>query len=511
MTPSTRILVNTLASYARLCVLALVGILATPIILHILGATDFGIFSVIAGSLAFLMFINGALTTGAQRHIAYSLGQGKSADAAKWFTASLIVHVSLGAILGIVAIFATHGVLYHVLNMPPARLAAAAWIYRMVIITMVLNIVSTPFQAMMMAHESIVMLSLINILSALTTIVGAFALRFLPGDALIWYAAIYGISQIILFLGPMLYGVYRYRECRQLAPEGMQRRNLAELLSFSGWNLFGALAAVIRSQGPALLINVFMGAAMNAAYGLAIQANGFSSEISWGVLRATTSPIVKRHASGDSSGMASLSNLANKYAFIILWVVIAPVLFEVGFCLKLWLKHVPSHTTAFVCLLLSALLIDQLTSGFGASLQATGKIASYQMVVGTMNCIAIPVGYFLFKAGLPAESILWAGIGGATLAGCCRLWFAKTRAHVPVAGWLSDVLLPCGICVVVSSIVMVLITRNLEDGFVRFGLVLLANFITVGLLMWRFGTTDEHKAKLVATGMLRLRRNRAAA
>lgn len=510
MTPATRIFANTVASYARLCVLALVGILATPIILRTLGPTDFGIFSVIAGSLAFLMFINGALTTGAQRHIAYSLGQGRSDEAAKWFTASLIVHLSLGALVGIVATAASHPILFHLLNIPAARLTAAVWIYRMVILTIVLNVVSTPFQAMMMAHESIVMLSAINILSALTTIVGAYALRLLPGDALIWYAGIYGFSQIILFLGPILYGLYRYQECRRLAPEGMQRRNLAELLSFSGWNLFGALAAVIRSQGPALLINIFMGAALNAAYGLAIQANGFSSEISWGVLRATTSPIVKRHASGDSRGMASLSNLANKYAFIILWMAIAPVLFEAGFCLKLWLKRVPPHTTDFVCLLLVALLIDQLTSGFGASLQATGKIASYQMVVGTMNCIAVPVGYIFFKFGMPVDSILWAGVGGAILAGCCRLCFAKTKANVSVESWLRDVLLPVSICVGISSLVMLLILRRFEDGFARFILVLVANVATVAVLMWRFGIAEEDRTKLVSRLMLSVRRPRAA-
>jgi O-antigen/teichoic acid export membrane protein len=498
MKDSTRIIANTIASYARLCVLALVGILATPIILHILGPIDFGIFSVIAGSLAFLMFINGALTTGAQRHIAYSLGEDKQHDVIKWFTVSLIVHIVLGIVIAIIALGCSHWVLFKLLNLPAGRLATAVWIYRMVVIAMVCNIISTPFQAFMMAQESIVVLSLISILSAAATIVGALALKLLPGDSLLWYSSIYCFSQLILFLGPISYTLFRYRECRKLSREGMHWHNLWELLSFSGWNFFGALAAVIRSQGPALLLNIFIGPAANAAYGLAIQANGFSSEISWGVLRATTSPIVKRHAVGDQRGMASLSNLANKYAFLILWLAVAPVLFEIGFCLKLWLRHVPAYTASFVVLLLIALLIDQLTSGFGASLQATGRIAAYQVVVGGMNCIVVPAGYILLRTGMPANSILWAGIGGAILAGCCRLWFAKQTAKIPVTDWLRHVLLPSMICLLASSIVILLICRMIQDGPIRFGTILLANTAVVGTCLWQFGITPDHRVELIA-------------
>jgi O-antigen/teichoic acid export membrane protein len=496
MTGSTRIIVNTIASYARLCVLALVGILATPIILHVLGPTDYGIFSVIGGSLAFLMFINGALTTGAQRHIAFSLGQGKADQVSKWFTASLLVHLALGTLIAVIAVGASHWILYDVLSLPHARLAAAVWIYYMVVAAMVCNIVSTPFQATMMAHESIVVLSAINILSALTTIGGAFILRYLHGDLLIWYSALYCLSQIILFVGPILYALYRYPECRRISSEGRRRQNILELLGFSGWNLFGALAAVIRSQGPAIIINQFYGAGVNAAYGLAIQANGFSSEISWGVLRATTSPIVKRHASGDAKGMASLSNLANKFAFIVLWLVVAPIIFEVGFCLKLWLKHVPPHTQGFVSLMLIALLIDQLTSGFGASLQATGRIAAYQIVVGSMNCLGVPIGYVLLREGMRPEAVLWGSLAGAAMAACSRLWFAKVVARISVRTWSREVLLPALLCAGISSAGMVLIMSRLPEGALRFSLVAATNILIVSGLMWKFGLSEDHRGKL---------------
>ena len=403
MQASTRIIANTLSSYARLCVLAVVGILATPIALHILGPTDFGIFSVVGGSLAFLIFINGALTTGALRHISYSLGKKDHTEAAKWFGVSFAVHAVLTIFIGAVAMLASHWVLFSLLHFPASRLVAAVWIYRLVVVAMMCNVVSTPFQALMMAHESIVVLSVISILSASTTIGGVLLLKFLPGDHLIWYATIYCLSQLVLFVGPILYSMFRYNECRSLRLSAVRKRDVKELLNFSTWNLIGALGAVVRLQGPAIIFNIFIGPVANAAYGLAMQANGFSLEISWGVLRATTAPIVKLHAAGDHREMSALTNLANKYAFFILWCVIAPVLFEPAFCLHLWLRKVPEHTEGFVILMLITLLVDQLTMGFSAALMAKGRIALYQILQSACERRRYTRGIFHASCGNVAE------------------------------------------------------------------------------------------------------------
>ncbi len=507
MVAPTRIIANTIASYARLFALALVGLIATPIALHVLGTVEFGIFSVIAGSLAMLMFVNTALTTGAQRHIAYSLGEGSKDEAARWFTTSLVVHSALAMLVACAALLGSNWVLLK-LNFPAARLATAAWVYRMVLVVTICNFISTPYQALLMAHESIVALSLLSILSAVSLVAGVYKLHLLHGDSLLWYAAIYSFSQIVMFVGPIFYCLFRYPECRRLASDNARWRRIGELLSFSGWNFFGALAAIVRAQGPAILLNLFVGPVANASYGIALQVNGFATNVGSGVLRATTPPIVKCQAAGNRRGMAVLSNLSNTFAFGSLWVAIAPVLFEREFCLKVWLHGtIPPNACAFVSLLLIALLIDQLTSGFMASLQATGRIAGYQLVVGSVNCIAVPIGYFLLRSGKSAPSILQAGIAGAVLAGLCRLGFAQKIAMIPVSDWIRAVLVPTTACVAVSSASMLLVQQSLPAGPVRFAAIVLANAIVACTLMWQLGTTEDHKFKirsLVSGRLLRI-------
>lgn len=496
MTGSGRIIVNTMASYIRLAAMGIAGLLATPIALHRLGTGDYGIFAVIGGTLTFLMFINVALSGGAQRHIAFALGSSNLAEARKWFTASFLIHACVALALGGTALMCSQLVLGHVLNIPPSRLHAAVWIYRMTVTALVADILSAPYQAFLMAHEEMLSISIMSVASCVTLIVGTFSLGHLRGDLLLWYAGIYTFSQVVYFTGPMLMCELRYREGCRPSREGFRRQYVTDLLSYSSWNLFGALSGIVRGQGPAILLNRFFGASSNAAYGIALQVNGAATNISSGVLRATTPPIVKRHASGDQQGMVLLSNASNRYAFGLLWLAIAPLLFETNFCLAMWLRKVPANTGAFVDLLVIALLIDQLTLGFGASVQATGRIAGYQLAVAAMNCLPVPVGYLLLRMAMPATSILWAGIGTAVLAAGCRIWFGKAEAGLSIADWARTVLIPCCGCVIASAFAVLVPLAILQAGFVRFSLVAAANFVAASFILWRYGTLPEHRARI---------------
>jgi O-antigen/teichoic acid export membrane protein len=496
MTATRRIITNTLATYLKFLVLALTGLFAIPVALRTLGAVDYGIFSVIGGCLAFLTFLNISLATGAQRHIAYSLGQGDTKEAGKWFTTVLIVHVILGITVAGSGILASDWVLHRLLSLPASRLAAATWIYRMVVGAMVFNVVSTPYQALLIAHESIASMSFMNTVSGAFFMTSVFCLKYLPGDALLWYAAIYCLFQVSVAVGPACYCYYCYPESRfsSLTVDHLRRR-LGELFSFSGWTLIHVLSVLVRVQGPAVVLNVFFGPIANAAYGLAVQVQGLASNIVWGFLGSATPAIVKRQASGDYRGMARLSTQSNTYGFAILWMALAPVLFEMGFCLKLWLHTPPPSTAAFLMPVLIALVIDQLTLGYNSSLVATGRIAGFSLVISVANSVGVPAGYFLLRAGRPGSWLLWAVVAGTVLAGCGRLWFARRHATISITNWLSDVVFPASLSVLASVAVALTLMHFLADGWARFALIATVNCAVVCLIMWFFGTSAEQRFK----------------
>jgi O-antigen/teichoic acid export membrane protein len=408
-----------------------------------------------------------------------------------------MVHVTLGITIAGTGILATGWILHHLLTLPAARLAAAAWVYRMVIAAMVCNVVFTPYQALLIAHESIASMSLMNTMSGVFFMVSVFCLKFLSGDALLWYAAIYCIFQMSVAAGPAGYCYYRYPESRvSHFNADHQRQRLRELFSFSGWGLLLVLSSLVRAQGPAVVFNVFFGPVANAAYGLAVQVQGFAGNFIWGFLGSASPPIVKRQASGDYGGMARLSNQTNTYGFAILWIALAPVLFEMGFCLKLWLHAPPPSTAAFLLPLLIALIIDQLTLGYNVSLLATGRVAGFSLVISIVNSIGVPAGYFLLRAGRPGTWALWAVVAGTVLAGCGRLWFAHKHATISMRSWLSDVVLPASLSVLGSVAVALALIHFLADGLARFALIAAMHCAVVCLIMWFFGTNAEQRSKL---------------
>ncbi len=499
MTESTRIITNTLATYFKLFVYVLTGLFAVPVALRTLGAVDYGVYSVIGGSLTLLMFLSYSLQTGAERHIAYALGEGRKEEATKWFTTSLMVHLTVGAVTAAAALLASDWVLHRLLTLPASRLAAAAWIYRMVVIAMVSSIVTTPFQSLLAAHEAIASMSLINALSGIFLMVSIFTLKYLPGDALLWYSGMYCLFQVSTAVGPAGYCYYRYPESRisSLTVDQLRQR-LGALFGFSGWTLLQVLSILFRVQGPAVVLNMFFGPIANAAYGLAVQAQSFASNIAWGFLGSATPRIVKRQASGDNRGMARLSNQANVYGFAILWIVLGPVLFEMGFCLKLWLHTPPPSTAAFLLPVLIALIIDQLTLGYNLSLMATGRVAGLSLVIFIANSIGVPVGYYLLRAGRPATWLLWAVVVGTVLAGWGRLWFARKHAAISIRNWFIEVVFPAGLSVLGSVGMAWLLLHFLPDGWTRFVLIGVVNGVVVCLMMWFFGTNAEQRPKLVA-------------
>lgn len=514
MIAARRIITNTLATYLKFFVLALAGLFAVPVALRTLGAVDYGIFSVIGGCLGLLMFLNYSFATGSQRHIAYALGEERREEATKWFTTSLIVHLVVGAVVGGSALLVSDWILHHLLTLPAARLAAAAWIYRMVVVTMVCNVLATPYQALLIAHESIASMSLMNIGSGAFFVIAIFCLKYLPGDPLLWYGVIYCLFQVSVAVGPACYCYYRYPESRfsSLIVDNLRRR-LRELFSFSGWTLVHVLSTLVRVQGPAMVLNVFFGPIANAAYGLAVQVQGFASNIVWGFLGSATPLIVKREASGDHRGMMRLSNQSNTYGFAILWIALAPVLFDMGFCLKLWLHTPPPSTAAFLLPVLVALIIDQLTLGYNSSLVATGRIAGFSLVISIANIVGVPAGYLLLRHGRPGTWLLWAVVAGAVLAGCVRLWFARRHTTISIRNWLSDVMFPACLSVLGSVLVALASIHFLAEGLARFALIAALNCVVVCLIMWFLGTTAEQRSgfrTLAASIPVRLSAKRAA-
>jgi len=187
------------------------------------------------------------------------------------------------------------------------------------------------------------------------------------------------------------------------------------------------------------------------------------------------------------------SNLSNKYAFVVLWLLIGPLLFELSYCLTWWLHQIPANTVIFSAALLVALLLDMLTAGFTAAVQAEGNIALYQGVIGSLLCISVPAGYLLLRFHMPPSSVMWALVGTSALAGAGRLWFLCNRIGLRLSEWLSGVLRPCVVTCAACCLAMGVIETSVAPGLLRIALLYSGNSALALGLTWAFATSDRER------------------
>lgn len=112
-----------------------------------------------------------------------------------------------------------------------------------------------------------------------------------------------------------------------------------------------------------------MGATINAAYGIALQVNGAVSFISQSLLNAMNPQIVKAEGAGNRQRVLRLSEIASKFGFLLLALLVIPLVMEMAQVLKLWLNEYPPGTVYLCQLILLTALVDQLTIGLASAIR----------------------------------------------------------------------------------------------------------------------------------------------
>lgn len=469
-----------------------VSLYTTRLVLNALGSTDFGIFQLVAGIIVMLSFLNNAMATTTQRFLSFNQGRKDISVQKEIFSNSLVLHVIIG--IGLVVILETLGLFLFdgFLNIPTDRIDQAQGIYHFMAATVFFTVISVPFTGSLIAHENMLWVALVNIVEVLLKLGIAASLFIVKGDKLFIFGLLMaGISifSLILYAG---YCFRKYPECKIDGTFQINKAQIKDLSSFASWNLFGALCGLGRTQGLAILLNLFLGTVVNAAYGIAIQVSNQMNVLSSTLLRAINPQIMKSEGANDRQRMLRLSMMASKFGFFLISIIAIPFIFEMKSILIFWLKNVPEYAVIFCSLILVSTMINQLTIGLQSAIQATGKIKVYQAIVGGTLLLNLPIAYLLLSKGFPAYSVIISYAFIEAIACGLRLHFLKKQAGLSISSYFDRVflrelfplLLSIGICYGISNYI------NLPY---RFLLTISSSAILYLLAIYIFGLCNDEK------------------
>lgn len=465
------------------------------IVLQALGAEDYGIYNVVAGTVTMFGFLSNSMAAASQRFFSFEIGQGNSENLQKIFSLIFLIYVILAIFVFIAAETAGLWFLKNKLVIPENRAKAAFWIYQFTICSFIITILTTPYMAAIIAHENMKIYAYAGIAEAALKFAVAISLKFLPFDKLIIYGFLLMLTTSAITAVYRFFCAGRYPECSLKFVWDKQK--LKEIISYSSWNLFGSSVGIVNKQILNILLNIFFNPVVNAARSIAIQVNNAVNSFAGNFTTAMRPQIIKQYSAGKYNDANRLVLYGCKFTFFLMFIFSMPLILEMDYVLKIWLSNPPELAAIFTRLALCDAVIASVSYQIMTLAQATGKIKLYQGVVGGILLLNFPISYIVLKLGAAAYSVMIVTIITECVANVVRLLIVKRLTPFSLRKFFTKVLLPILATACASCIIPTIIHFAMPEGFLRFCIVVLVAVLITALCIITIGLSRNERKKVL--------------
>ena len=491
-----RIAKNTLLLYVRTLFIMLVTLYTSRVVLNTLGITDYGIYNVVGGVVMMFSVISSSLSSSISRFITYELGHGDFERLKRIFSTSVNIQIGISLVILVLAELFGVWFLNTKMNIPAERLSAANWVLQCSLLSFIINLISVPYNACIIAHERMSAFAYISILEAVLKLAVVYMLLVSPYDKLATYAILLVVVALIIRMAYSLYCRRHFEESRYKFV--YDKPLVKEMTGFAGWSFFGNGAYMLNVQGVDMLINIFFGVTLNAARGVATQVQNAVMQFVNNFTVAVNPQITKSYAAGEMEYMYKLVCRGARFAYFLLLLFVVPIVCEADYILRLWLKLVPEYAPTFLRLTLFGSLMMLLGNSMQTAISATGHIKKYQLWVTIVGCMVFPLTWIAYQWGFPPTTTYVIYIIIYFLLIFVRVYVAKGIIKFPVKLYLTDVMVRILIVSTVSFVPPSLIIFNMEESFLRLCITCAINLISTTLAISVFGLTKSERKKIKA-------------
>ena len=474
----------------------LVSLYTTRVVLGVLGIVDYSIYNVVGGFVGMFSFLNNSLSNGIQRFYNFNLGKGDYGRVEEIYNSALRIQFVIALI--VIALLESVGLWYinNLMVVPSGRLSVTNWLFQFSVLSLVIVIMQIPYSASIMAHEKMNYFALVSIIDATIKLILVLLLKLSTGDHLLQYGIITLCISVITFLFYYVYSKIHFAEIRM---RKVFDKNLSkEVLSFTGWNVFGTFALMLKTQGLTVLLNAFFGPVVNAARGIASQVNGALQGFSANIVSAVRPQLVQSYAINNYERVRNLMISLSKVTFILLFLLSVPIIIEINYILKIWLgsDNIPENTALFTSLVLVNMIISSMNTPLSQVVHATGNMKKYQIGTSMVIISIIPVSLLVLYLGAPPSSVFIISIIISCINQAVCLFLLKQIFEYSIRNYAKRVIVPCLLVCVVGPILPFLLSSTLPQSFFRLMIVVISSVVVVSLLSY-FIVFDTKEKELI--------------
>lgn len=481
--------------YMRMILILVVTLYTSRVVLRTLGVSDFGVYTVVGGFVSMLAYLNAVFVGSTQRFMSFALGKGDKDNVSATFATAKLTHIIIALIILIVAESFGLWFVNNKLVIEAERMVAAYWVYQCSIASLLITIVSIPYNSCIVAHEHMQVYAYVSILEVVLKLVILYLLVILPGDKLIIYALLHVAISLIVRFCYTIYCRRHFEECR--VKPAINKPLLKEMSYYAGWTALGSLGFSFKDQFSNIILNGFFGTTINAARGISMQVNSAITSFATNFFMAISPQITKQYAAGNIEQSQKLVYAGSRYSFYLLSVLTVPVIINIDYILKLWLGTVPEYTAAFLIITLTSSLIYSLTNATTTALQATGDIKVFQIGVSIILLLELPAAYFILRLGYPPYYALLPAIATNTLALAFRFYLLKKMIpSYSLKKYYIQTVLKCIALFAVFFIPSFFFKEILPDNFGGFCVSVLFTVVFIALVIYILGI-DKNERQVV--------------
>ena len=423
--------------FIRMLVVVGVGLFTSREVLRVLGVNDFGIYNLVGTIVVMFTFLQTALNNATSRFITYDLGAGNTANLQRTFSMSMNTELILAGIIILLSEIVGVWFIGNKLHIPDGRMEAAQWVFQISLFNFAINIIRTPYNSLIIAHEHMNYYALTSIIEAVLKLVIVYLLIVLSADKLILYALLQLGVTTVIFLWMVAYCKHHFEECHYT--RYWNKGLLKKLINYSGWSLIVNMVDIAVNQSISIFFNIFYGVAANAAYGVAnqvsTQLNYFISNFS----QSYSPQIVKSYAAKKYDYFMKLIYSTSKLTFFLYFSVAFPIMINIRFILDIWLVNPPKMADTFLCLIIGYVIFDTFSTPLWTAVHATGKLKVHQLLMGSIKVLNIPISYILLKMGFPIYTILVVYVSLNIVCSIVRIIYLRTLINLDIANYCLKV------------------------------------------------------------------------
>lgn len=485
-----RILKNSLLLYIRMLFTMWINLYATRLVLQNLGVEDMGVYGVVGSIVSIFSVFTGGITSAVQRFITFEAGL-KEGNINKVFCSSLNVIFILAGILLIILESVGLWFFYTKINIPEASKGAAFWVFQFSILTCLINLVSIPYNALIIAKEKMNAFAFISIIQVILNCMAAYFISLL-NDRLLWYALFMLLASFIVRL---TYQVY----CRIHFPESQYHRGIDKVLlkeigKYTSVSTTSGVLQMISGQGLTLVINWTSGVALNAVYNIALQLKNSILSFAMNLFKAIAPQITKTYANGELEHYKTLVYTGSKLEIFLIYFIIIPFLFRTEYIMKLWLGNtLPTYTVEFAQCIVFISLLYAAFEPIRTAVLATNKIRNFMLIPDSFYLLVLPISYLSYNINKETKLLIISIVCMDILTACLRIYLASKVSVLSIKRISTSIILPALLVAGCSCIVCYLLNNICNNNIGGLLTLLFLNSILLMLIIYMIGLSKPER------------------